>query len=177
MSALLRGALQPLVLPAHALALLALGLLISQQHARLRLLPLAAFVAGLVGGLTAIALAVGQTPAADVLLAASGLAGIVIAIGRPLPTLVCAFLAAFAGAAFALDSPPEAISIAAGTIILIGTGLGASVALALAAAGASYLVDAQERVWARIGVRVLGSWIAASAMLVLALRYARGQLL
>jgi urease accessory protein len=177
MSGFVRGLLQPLVLPAHALALLALGLLISQQHAHLRLLPLAAFVAGLAAGLTAIALAVGPTPAADVLLTGAGLAGSLVAIGRPLPTFVCALLAAVAGAAFGLDSPPEAISIAAGTIILIGTGLGASAALALVAAGASYLVGGRERDWPRIGVRVLGSWIAASAILVLALRFARGQLL
>jgi len=30
--------------------------------------------------------------------------------------------------------------------------------------------------WCRIGARILGSWIAASAVLVLALRFARGQL-
>jgi hypothetical protein len=177
MSGLARGLLQPLVLPAHVLALLALGLLISQQHAYLRLLPLAGFVAGLAGGLTAVALAVGATPAPDVLLAAAGLAGILVAIGRPLPTLVCALLAAVAGAAFGLDSPPEAISIAAGTLILIGTGLGASAALVLVVVGASRLVGAREQVWPRIGVRVVGSWIAASAILVLALRFARGQLL
>jgi hypothetical protein len=60
--------------------------------------------------------------------------------------------------------------------MLIGTGLGASLALALVVAGAGALVGVQGLVWPRIGVRVLGSWIAASATLVLALRFARGQL-
>jgi urease accessory protein len=177
MSAFVRGMLQPLALPTHALALLALGLLISQQHARRRLLLSAAFVAGLAAGLAAIALAVGPTPAADVVLAAAGLAGLLVAIGRPLPALGCALLVAVAGAALGLDSPPQATSIAAGTIMLIGTGSGASLALAFVVAGAGALAGAQGLAWPRIGVRVLGSWIAASAMLVLALRFARGQLL
>jgi urease accessory protein len=179
MSAFVRGMLQPLALPTHALALLALGLLISQQQARRRLLLSAAFVAGLAAGLAAIALAVGPTPAADVVLAAAGLAGLLVAIGRPLPALGCALLVAVAGAALGLDSPPQATSIAAGTIMLIGTGLGASLALAFVVAGAlaGALAGAQGPAWPRIGVRVLGSWIAASAMLVLALRFARGQLL
>jgi urease accessory protein len=174
MSHFLRGVLQPLALPAHALALLALGLLIGQQGARARLLGLAAFIAGLAGGLIAIALAVGQTPAPNILLAAAGLAGVLVAIGRP-PALGCALLATAAGVALGLDSPPEAISIAAGTMMLIGTGVGASVALAIVVAGAAF-VGAQKWNAPRIGMRVLGSWIAASSVLVLALRFARGQL-
>src|SRR5262245_8209014 len=175
MSALLRGLLLPLMLPAHALALLAFGLLIGQQRTSSRLLALATFVAGLAGGLAAIALAVGQTPAGDVLLAAACLAGLLVAIGRPPPALACVLLAAVAGMALGLDSPPEAISIAVATIMLIGTALGASLALAIVVAGASY-VGAQKWAAPRIGMRVLGSWIAASALLVLALRFARGQL-
>jgi hypothetical protein len=59
---------------------------------------------------------------------------------------------------------------------LIGTGIGASVALALIVVGASYLVGVRKGLVPRIGVRILGSWIAASAVLVLALHFARGQL-
>jgi hydrogenase/urease accessory protein HupE len=152
--------------------LLALGLLIGQQRAERRLVPLAAFVAGLAAGLTAIAFAVGQTSAPGVVLAAAALAGLLVALARPLPAVACAPLAAIAGVALGLDSPPEAISIAVGTTMLIGTGLGASLALAIIVAGAGHLAGT----WQRIGARVLGSWIAASVILVLALRFARGQL-
>jgi hydrogenase/urease accessory protein HupE len=175
MSHFLRGLLQPLALPAHVLALLAFGLLIGQQGARTRLLGLASFIAGLAGGLIAIALAVGQTQAANVLLAAVGLAGLLVAVGRPLPAFACALLAAAAGVALGLDSPPEAISIAAGTMMLIGTGVGASVVLAIVVASVGS-IGAQKWTAPRIGMRVLGSWTAASAVLVLALRFARGQL-
>ena len=173
MSGLIGGLLHPLAVPAHALALLALGLLIGRQSARRRGISLAAFVAGLGAGLAAIAFAVGQTPAGDVLLAATGLAGLLLALGRPLPPLVCEPLAAVAGLTLGLDSPPEAISLTVGTIMLIATGLGASLALALVVACTHYLGGARPLA-ANIAMRILGSWIAASAILVLALRFARG---
>jgi urease accessory protein len=176
MSGLVGGLLHPLALPAHALALLALGLLIGRQRAGQRLPLFAAFVAALAAGLTALAFALGQTPAADVLLAVAGLTGLLVALARPLPVAAGALLAAVAGAALGLDSPPEAISIAVATATLIGTGLGAGLALALVVAAVSWLVGSPERFAPRLGVRILGSWIAASAMLVLALRFARGQL-
>ena len=52
---------------------------------------------------------------------------------------------------------------------LIGTGIGASIALTLAVAGAARMA----RDWQQIGVRVLGSWTAASALLAIAVRFAR----
>jgi len=168
MTSFLGGLLHPLALPAHALALLALGLLIAQQRAQF--VPFAAFIVGLAVGLAAIALAIAATSAVDVLLAGAALNGLLVALARPFPMFVSATLAAVAGIALGLDSPPEVISLSAATVMLIGTGLGAALALAIVATGASCLT----RDWQRIGVRILGSWIAASAILVLALRFARG---
>jgi urease accessory protein len=168
MSALIGGLLQPLAVPAHILALLVSGLLVGQQRAAF--LTWAAFVAGLAAGLAAIAFAVGQTPAVDVLLAATALAGTLVALARPLPILVAMALTAAAGLALGLDSPPETISVAAGRAMLVGTWIGASLVLALVATGASYLT----LWWQRLGTRIVGSWIAASAILVLALRFTRG---
>jgi urease accessory protein len=81
-------------------------------------------------------------------------------------------LAAVTAVALGLDSPPQALSLARAWATLIGTGIGACMVLVMivaATAGCS-------REWQRIGIRVIGSWIAASATLVLALRFARGQL-
>jgi urease accessory protein len=174
MSGFVGGLLHPFTVPAHALALLALGLLIGQQSGeRLPIMPWAAFAAGVAGGLAAIALAFRQTVAADLLLATAAVTGLLLALARPLPILDCAPLAFVGGVALGLDSPPQAISIAVATTMLIGTAIGACLALALIAVGASYLT----RTWQRIGMRIVGSWIAASAILVLALHFARGQLL
>jgi urease accessory protein len=176
MSGFVAGLLHPLALPAHVLALLALGLVIAQQTAGTRYVSLAAFVSGAAVGLTAIAFGVGQTPALDVLLATAFASGASAAIARPLPALACALLAAIAGVALALDSPPEAISIVVATATLVGTGLGASLALAIIVTGMNYLTRVREWNWARLGGRILSSWIAASAILVLAVRFVRGQM-
>jgi urease accessory protein len=176
MSGFVAGLVHPLALPAHVLALLALGLLIGQQTAGTRHVSLAAFAAGVAVGLIAISFGVGETPAADVLLAAAFASGASAAIAHPLPTLACALLAAIAGVALALDSPPEAISIAVATATLAGTGLGASLVLAAIVIGTNYLNRAREWNWARLGGRILSSWIAASAILVLAVRFVRGQM-
>jgi urease accessory protein len=176
MSGFVAGLLHPLALPAHVLALLALGLLIGQQTARTRHVSVATFAAGAAVGLTAISLGVGQTSAADVLLATAFASGVSAAIARPLPALTCAFLAAIAGVALALDSPPEAISIAVATATLVGTGLGASLALEIIVTGMNYLTGVRDWNWARLGGRILSSWLAASAILVLAVRFVRGQM-
>jgi urease accessory protein len=171
MSGLVGGLLHPLAVPTHILALLAIGLLIGQQ--RSRLIPLVAFLAGLAAGLGALAVAVATTSAANVLLSAAAVSGLLVALAYPLPVFVSVALAAIAGVAVGLDSPPVAIAIATAVAMLIGTGIGAGLAVAILAAGTSYLT----RAWQQIGVRILGSWIAASAILVLALRFVRGQVL
>jgi urease accessory protein len=168
MMSFLNGLLQPLIVPAHALALLALALLIGQQQRRL--LPFVGFAVALAGGLAAISRGVGQTSADEAVLVAAALSGILVALAFAIPTVFCALFAALVGAALGLGSPPQEITLTAATLSLIGTGLGACLALALVVAATGRVT----RDWQRVGVRILGSWIAASATLVLALRYVRG---
>ncbi len=167
---LVEGLLHPLLVPAHAVALLGLGLLIGAQ-ARCRV-PLLAFAATLGLGLFAIARGISQTPADSVVLAIAAVTGMLTAAALPLAMPVRAAIAAIAGGAIGLNSPPQAVTLCAATAALIGTWLGACLALTLIAFVASRLSGPRQR----IGLRIAGSWIAASAILVLALRYARGML-
>jgi urease accessory protein len=169
MSGVIAGMLQPLLVPAHVLVLLAIGLLVGQQGSSA--LPLAVFALGVAVGLAAIAFAARQTFALNLLLAAAGSAGVLVAVAQPVPA-TSTLLAGASGLALGLDSPPQAISLAVAVQTLIGTGLGAWLAFVAVVAGTRGL----KRLWQGIGVRVLGSWVAASAILVLALRFARGQL-
>jgi urease accessory protein len=162
------GLLHPLLTPTHALALLGLGLLIGQPLAQKRWLPLTLFASALAAGLIALALAVGETPAGTVLLACTAISGALVAAAFPLPFVLLATLAAAMGAAIGLDSPPEVVSLQEAVAMLIGTGLGATIALGVVAEGAARMA----RDWQRIGVRVLGSWTAASALLAIAVRVA-----
>ena len=136
----------------------------------------AAFAAGLAAGLAALAFGGGQTSAANLLLAAAALSGLLVALARPLPVPAGAPLAAVVGIALGLDLPPQAISISAATVMLIGTGIGAS----HRACDRRALRTLSPRA-RRTSARAPGcaSWArgsAASALLVLALRFARGQL-
>jgi hypothetical protein len=73
------------------------------------------------------------------------------------------------GVALELDSVPQEISTQATLLTLAGTTITALSIPALLAVLTAYL----RRDWQRLGVRVAGSWIAASAILVLALRLAK----
>lgn len=163
----LAGLIHPLSLTAHVMALLGLGLMVGQQSRRGVIL--AAFALGLMVGLAALAAAVGETRAPVVLLAGAAIAGLAVAIGCPVPGILAAPLALVVGAAVGLDSPPRAASIPAANAALAGTALAAFAAVALIAAITARL----RREWPRIGIRVLGSWIAASAILVVTLYLTR----
>lgn len=166
MSALLRGALDA-ALPTPLLAIVALGLL--GQPARFPTFAFCELAAGLLLGSLAIAFGIGETPAASVLLAQAGVAGaIVIAASHP-PTWLTGLLAFAAGVALALNAPPHAITIAGA----IAAQIGFAVAVLVMFSAVAFAAMHATRPWQRVGVRIVGSWIAASAILVLVLRLAR----
>ena len=167
MTALFAGLLHPLIVPAHVLSIAALALLIGQQGWG-RNVPIAYAVAVLIG-FGAIALAYVPRFTEETLLALAAISGLQVARSRPLPQALGALLAAAIGLSLALDSPPETIALTEANLTLLGNALGA-VLLLLA------LVQCTSRLrqhWQSIGARIAGSWIAATAILVLALRLVR----
>jgi hydrogenase/urease accessory protein HupE len=161
------GLLHPVLIPAHLMTLVGLALLIGRG--KMRLISELVFAAALIGGLGAIALGTGETRAPLVLLAVAAICGLLIAAALPAPRPVVWLLAAVVGVAIGLDSPPDVISIRMAYVIMLGTWIGAVAVLVALAEVAARLA----RHWQLIGLRVLSSWIAASAILVLALRLAR----
>jgi urease accessory protein len=157
------GLLNPLTTPAHVLTLLALALLMARQTQRFT--GLLVFALALAAGFLAIVLAVETTPARTVLLAVAAALGVMVAAAWA-PKFLAWLLAAIAGAALALDSPPQAVTIAEAYAAIAGTAVGACTMLVVVAAIAAH-ADAG---WQRLGVRIVGSWIAASAILVLAVQ-------
>ncbi|MEA2875011.1 MAG: hypothetical protein QOF14_207 [Hyphomicrobiales bacterium] len=154
--------------PTHLLAVVALGLLAGQQ-ARLLVIPIAALAAGLGVGSLIVASAVRDNPAALALLVFAAVAAGLTVMARPLRSWVIAGLALAIGAALALNAPPQEFTIHAAIVSQLGFALAAILAFTLAT-----LAAAQAKVpWQRIGVRIVASWIAASAILVLVLRLAR----
>lgn len=162
------GVLHPVLVTDHVVGILGLGLLIGGQE-RWRVLPIAAYAAALAAGLAAMTTGIVPRFANEAVLGTAVVGGLLVALARPLPQALGAVLAIVLGVAVALDSPPEVLSVSEANLMLIGTGIGAAAFLIVVALAGR---QAQAR-WARIGIRILGSWIAAAAILALALRLAR----
>lgn len=158
------GMLHPLVVPAHLLVLVGLGLLIGRPG-RGQDAALLAFATAMLAGLLAAGAHLAPPPPAPAALAIAAAAGLLVAAGAGLPSAAGAALAVMAGAAIGLDSAPDAPMGRGWGAALAGTWLGAGLVLLLLA----HAARAARRSWQVIGIRVLGSWTAASALLVLAL--------
>jgi urease accessory protein len=164
----LAGGLMQALLPAHVMAMISTALL----AARARLWPgigfVGAFAAGLAAGLAALALGIGETPARDVLLSVALLGGLAAAAGLAVPSWAVGPTAFVIGLALGLDSPPDAILLREATFSLLGTWCAGVTLLGAALAVTRPLA----RLWNGVALRVAGSWLAATAILVLALRRA-----
>ena len=161
------GLLHPLLVPTHLMALAALALLIGRQGWSLSVAVV--YVTAVLVGLGAIALAYVPSFAEEALLALAAIAGLLVVLARVVPKILSWPLAAAVGLALGLDSPPEAISLSEANLALVGTALSGAIVLLVL----DWVASRLNRDWQRIGARILGSWIAASAILVLALRFVR----
>lgn len=166
------GVLHPALVPAHVLVTLALGLLCAQQAAPTARRLLAAFLSGLTLGLATLALWPAPASGSQALLAGAAVLGLLVAMGAPPAAWrVQSALAALLGWCLGLDSAPELLPFTLDWgLMLAGQAVGAGLLLSASMLLASRL---QQQGWQRVARRVIGSWIAASAVMVLALGAAR----
>jgi hypothetical protein len=160
------GFLHALLIPEHGMSLLALGLALARQERAARRSGEVIFTLALFAGLVAAGFGMQAAVAGDVLLAATGVLGLLIAVGW-LPGYLTSELAAIVGVAFALDSIPDATSTDETIRMLVGSAIGGASAITIVAEGLSLLKQLAAQL---IVARVLGSWIAAIAILDLSLR-------
>ena len=166
----LSGAVHPFIAPALLLSLTALGLLLGQRAQgrieRVRV-PFIAYGAALAVGLLLNAWS-GDVDTDRLLLTCGALAAIAVALAWVLPASVNTTLSAVIGLATGLASAPSGVDGRAYAAMLAGT----VIASLLLPGWVVAVVSEIERVWLRIAVRVLGSWLAAAALLVLSLSFA-----
>jgi hypothetical protein len=163
----LGGFLHALLIPEHGMSLVALGLALGREDQNKRRYGLLVFTAALTAGLLAVGLGAESTFAGDVLLAATGVLGLLVAVAW-VPALLYWPLIVVVGVAFALDSKPDVTATDELVRMLVGSGLGGALALTIVAEVSFLLRGAAQR----FATRVLGSWIAAIAILDLSLRIA-----
>lgn len=162
------GLLHPLLVLPHALALLLFAVLVGQCGVRAMRYAYPPTLAALAIGLTLAGFSVplGLDSETTLLVFAAG-CGLLIALQWHPPLFVYTLLGTGLGVVMGADSgvEGEALSRQQTFAALLGCWLGAVIGLIVAAG----VVELLGRPWQRVAVRVLGSWGAASAALVLAL--------
>ena len=162
------GFLHPIFVPAHLLAALALGILCGQQGPKdLQ----AALIAYLVATLAGLAVSVLPTrPDVELpLVIGAAATGAMVALDRRLPLPVYLLLATALGVMVGIDSAQDDLNGRGRLAALLGTLLAAYMLVLYAMVLSEFF---SRRHWQRIGLRIVGSWIAASALLVLSLALA-----
>lgn len=161
--------LHPLVIIDQALALTAAGLIAGQQPRPALGGKLLALLLAMLAGF-AVLLYLPDVRLAPLLpLAAAGICGSLVAAAPAFPAWACALAIALPGFAVGLNTIPEAGILMAFLYAIGGAMIGAGALLLVMASALSRLT----RDWQRLGLRILGSWIAASAILVLAMSLGR----
>lgn len=164
------GVLHPVVVPAHALAIVCAGLFVGQRKLGARLnRALVAFGGAVTVGALAAALHGAEltTTAIDtVLLGVTAGLGLLVALDRRLPLPPILVVLGATGAVVGLGSASDANALLLRLASAAGTLLGALFILLWGVALNGFFVG---KPWQPIAVRVLGSWMAAAAMLAFAL--------
>lgn len=163
------GFLHPIFVPPHLLSALALGVLFGQQGPRQLQTAIIAYLVAILAGLAASATTLGAAVETPLLIAAAA-TGILIAVDRRLPLGAYLLLAVALGLMIGFDSGQEGLSGRGWLAALLGSLIAAYLLVLYAMILAERF---SGRPWQRVGLRILGSWAAASAFLVLSLSLAR----
>lgn len=164
---LYNGLLHPVLVPAHLLMLIAMGLFLGQQGPKKNERALAAYLVSTLLGLVVAGFDPG-VQAELFILGLTAVVGLLVAVKPSLAVLWSAILAALAGFSLGLDSAQESLVGKDKMVMLFGSGVAIYLITLYPMALAAHFNKLE---WHRIAVRVVGSWIAASALLVLALSF------
>lgn len=160
--------LHPLLVPAHALLLLAIALMLGQQGRDTARPGLVVFGLCLVAGLMISGAGMDASVDEPMLLAGALLMGGFVSLARRLPRPAPLCAAAVGGLAIGLASTPEASALREAVLAYAGLVTGI-LYLATVICGLTVGLVGD---WQRIGVRIVGSWIVAACVMVLALMLA-----
>jgi len=161
------GALHPVLVPSHLLLLLALGVYFGQQGPKENQKAIIVFLLATALGLVTA----GFSPGGNVeviLLVGAAIIALLVAASLRLPVYLCAIIGAVAGFVIGIDSAQETLLGKEKMVSLFGTGVGIYM-LMVYATGFTYYYS--NKPWQKVVVRIIGSWIAASSLLVLSLLF------
>ncbi|MCG6937798.1 MAG: HupE/UreJ family protein [Gammaproteobacteria bacterium] len=166
------GFLHPVVVPAHLLLLIAVGLFFGQQKLKEIHMPLMVFLLSTMSGLVATTVSRAYQ-VEDIILAGAAIVGLLIAIAHPIKLFWISTVGAVAGFLLGFDSMQDTLFGVQKYVGLFGSAVGIYCFSLYPMLIADYF---KKKPWQKIGIRVIGSWIAASALLVLALSMSAARL-
>ena len=160
------GMLHPLVVLPHVLSLTVFALMLGQGGIRAMRHAYLPYMLALAVGLFIAGFELQPVlPFEEILLTMAFLCGLLVAAQRPPPVVVLAVLATVLALLVGMDSGVTGLERRETFGALLGCWLGGVLLLVLVAGVAEFA----QQAWQRVAVRVVGSWTAASAVLVLAL--------
>lgn len=161
------GLLHPVFVPSQVLLLIASGLFFGQQGVRENLPAVAVFFAATVTGLVAAWFSTG-IDLELIILSMAAIIGLLTAASPAAGVYGCSIIAVLAGFIVGLDSAQEYLTGRIKFLSLFGSGVGIYLLLLYPMGVANYF---RGRAWQKIGIRIIGSWLAASSLMVLALSF------
>lgn len=164
-SNIFNGMLHPILTPSHLLLLIAAGLFFGQLGFKKAQPALLASIASVVLGLIFSVFSPGPQFEVFILVWAA-IIGLLVAAALRIPLYWYFLVGAVAGFSLGFDSAQETLSGKERIIALFGTGVGIYF-FSLYPVGFAEFCNKKH--WLRTGIRILGSWIAASSLLVLAM--------
>jgi urease accessory protein len=161
------GLLHPILVPPQLLLLLAVNLAVGSSGRTAARLGSIAIIVGLVVGLVFGSLLHITPLSSRILLLAALACATAVILATTLSGSVAFVSSCFAGLLVGLDSAPESEPLGSSLLASAGTLIGGLLLTLIVLAISISLT----RDWQRIGIRVLGSWIAAVAILVASLSF------
>jgi urease accessory protein len=161
------GLLHPVFVPAQLLLLIVVGLFFGQQGMKENLTAVGVFMAATATGLVAAWFSSGSDQQ-TILLSIAAIVGVLIAASPTAGRYLCTFIGAVAGFFLGLDSAQETLSGKLKFLSLFGSGVGIYLLMLYPMGIANFL---QKKHWQKTAIRIVGSWLAASSLLVLALSF------
>jgi urease accessory protein len=161
----LHGFIHPIFVATHLLLLIALGLFYGQQGVKACLIAIKAFLLSAAIGLAASWFVI-EGNIDLLILGEAVIIGLLVATRPSIHWVWCSGIGIVAGILLGLDSNQETLSAMDRVVVLFGTLVGVSLLLLYSVVFANYF---NSKHWQRIGIRIIGSWISAIALLMLAL--------
>jgi hydrogenase/urease accessory protein HupE len=167
----LQGLQHPLLTPSHLIILIALGILLGQQGRQHSTVGLLVFSVSVFLGLVITRFYSPEITLEISLLVIAGVISMLIILKLSLPRLIMIVFAMLTGGLIGVESAPVLIpGLKASRIYtdMAGSLISVSLILLLVTVIAIFI----NRLWQGIALRIMGSWLFASAMMVLALMFA-----